>query len=100
VDWGAHTFGTIYELESGVIETLHSFGGGDDGSYIDAGLTQGADGNLYGVSLEGGTFGAGALFQLTLDGSYTKLYDFPVPFPRWPAVDSVLMVPCGLLWVG
>jgi uncharacterized repeat protein (TIGR03803 family) len=77
---GTYNLGTIYKVTPVGIQTVYSFGTvSNDATFIDAGLTQGSDGNLYGVSTLGGVYGAGALFQLTLDGSYTKLYDFPVP---------------------
>lgn len=45
---------------------LHSFGGSSaDGYYPTAGLTSDASGNLYGVTLWGGTGGSGTVFELS-----------------------------------
>ena len=40
-------------------------------------LLQAADGNLYGVTPNGGANGTGTIYKLTLDGQYTLLYTFP-----------------------
>jgi len=39
-------------------------------------MTQGTDGNLYGVNVNGGANGAGNVFKMTPNGSLTVLYDF------------------------
>jgi uncharacterized repeat protein (TIGR03803 family) len=59
---------------------LHSFQGGTDGSYPQAGLTSDAAGNLYGTTFQGGTVGVGTVFELTPAGGGTwtekVLYSF------------------------
>jgi uncharacterized repeat protein (TIGR03803 family) len=40
-----------------------------DGSFPIAGLVQGADGNFYGTTVFGGTYGYGAVFKLTPEGT-------------------------------
>ena len=44
-----------------------------------AGLVAGSDGNLYGATIWGGTFGYGVIFELTTGGAYSVLYDFDAP---------------------
>jgi uncharacterized repeat protein (TIGR03803 family) len=44
-----------------------------------AGLVAGSDGNLYGATIWGGTFGDGTIFKMTDDGGYTVLYNFDAP---------------------
>ena len=44
-----------------------------------AGLVIGSDGNLYGATIWGGTFGDGTIFQMTDEGGYTVLYNFDAP---------------------
>lgn len=58
---------------------IYSFAGGNDGEYTDTELVMDAAGNLYGTSVQGGTFGGGTVFQLTPSGSgwtHTVLYNF------------------------
>ena len=70
--------------------TLHSFDGAD-GSYPRA-LTQGADGNFYGTTGDGGAYGVGTIFKITPDGTLTTLYSFCAQ-PHCPdgAVPNALM---------
>jgi uncharacterized repeat protein (TIGR03803 family) len=64
--------GTIFELSPPSTKhgkwretVLHSFGGGADGSYPFAGLTQNAQtGILYGTASSGGAFGQGVVFEV------------------------------------
>ena len=39
-------------------------------------LAQGRDGNIYGTTPEGGSYGYGTAFKLTPEGAFTKLHDF------------------------
>jgi uncharacterized repeat protein (TIGR03803 family) len=55
--------------------TLHSFKG-TEGANPYAGLVQGTDGNLYGTTIDGGAYGSGNVFKITLGGKVTSLYDF------------------------
>jgi len=55
---------------------LHSFAGGADGEYIDSDLVTDAAGNIYGSSVQGGTFGGGTVFEVTPAGVHTVLYNF------------------------
>ncbi len=58
---------------------IYSFGGGSDGEYTDTELVIDSAGNLYGTSVQGGTFGGGTVFELSPSGStwtHTVLYNF------------------------
>src|SRR5579862_7288839 len=55
---------------------VYSFAGGADGEYLDTELARDNAGNLYGTSVQGGTFGSGTVFQVTADGIHTVLYSF------------------------
>src|ERR1700678_1896288 len=54
------------------VSVLHTFTGGNDGSYPDGNLTADAAGNLYGTTQIGGAYGAGTVFELspTPDGQW------------------------------
>ena len=85
--------GTVFELTptaGGVWKetVLHSFGGGNDGYYLDAGVILDAAGNLYGTTNFGGgndcqnaqDYGCGIVFELSPNGvgrwTETVLHDF------------------------
>jgi uncharacterized repeat protein (TIGR03803 family) len=81
---GASNSGTVFEITpGGQLTTLHSFDL-TDGSFPTA-LTQATDGNLYGTTVAGGPTavygtmngGNGTVFEITLEGALTTLYNFP-----------------------
>jgi len=62
---------------NGALTTLHSFIGytfGSDGVFP-SGLAQGGDGNFYGTTEAGGTYGLGTIFQISTT-AFTTLYSF------------------------
>jgi len=71
--------GTIFEItSSGKFTTLYTFCAQTscaDGENPGGSLTQGTDGNLYGVTLSGG-YGYGTIFRISLAGKLTTLYKF------------------------
>jgi uncharacterized repeat protein (TIGR03803 family) len=75
--------GTVYKLTpngSGgwAKTTLHNFGAGTDGVNPHTGLLIDTNGNLYGTTYNGGTFGNGEVFKLAPNGSgytYTILHN-------------------------
>jgi uncharacterized repeat protein (TIGR03803 family) len=71
-------FGTIFELDTnGTLTILHNFGSFyGDGSMPYAGLISDRDGNLYGTTEYGGTWGDGSVFKLDPSGNLTILYSF------------------------
>jgi uncharacterized repeat protein (TIGR03803 family) len=75
--------GTIFKMTpSGTLTTLYSFC--SEGVYPDCtdgynpvtALTQGADGDLYGMSWSGGAYNHGTIFKITPGGTLTTLYSF------------------------
>lgn len=70
--------GTAFELTpKGREKVIHAFKGGRQGYYVNAGLTFGGEGNLYGVTdYGGGKASAGTIFELSVGGTETPLYDF------------------------
>jgi uncharacterized repeat protein (TIGR03803 family) len=72
--WG---FGVVFKVDKDGHETvLHSFSGGSDGAYPDAGLIRDKQGNLYGTTQYGGSHDAGTVFKLDTDGQESVLYSF------------------------
>jgi uncharacterized protein (TIGR03437 family) len=94
-------FGTVFQLTpSGQLTTLHRFDLGNldgafPGGYPPSSLIQGAGGNLYGITPEGGAdaflpdnlpnncggldpngLGCGTIFQISTTGTYARLYTF------------------------
>ncbi len=74
---GTSRAGVVFKLDPTGKETvLYSFRGGADGRTPQAGLMRDAAGNLYGVTLHGGTSGAGVVFKLDTAGKQSVLYTF------------------------
>ncbi|HEY6764828.1 MAG TPA: choice-of-anchor tandem repeat GloVer-containing protein [Candidatus Sulfotelmatobacter sp.] len=74
---GSTGFGTVFKVStSGVLTTLYTFTGGDDGANPYAGLTLGVDGNFYGTTFDRGTSTYGTVFKITPSGTLTTLHDF------------------------
>jgi uncharacterized repeat protein (TIGR03803 family) len=57
---------------------------GINGARPFAGLTLGADGNFYGTTVGVGTSGDGTLFQVTTNGTLTRLVHFFSSIGQWP----------------
>ncbi len=71
---GTNGDGTVFQITThGQLTTLYSFTGGNDGSSPFAALIQASDGNFYGTTAYGGTFGDGIVFQITTNGTLTTL---------------------------
>lgn len=74
---GGTSYGTVFEMTpSGTLTVLHTFGIGTDGGNIWAGLVRDAQGNLYGTTDQGGTYGYGTVFEVTPSGTETILHSF------------------------
>ena len=73
-DAGANGCGTVFKISTnGALTTLYALGSitnadGEplDGAYPQAPLEQGTDGHFYGTTSEGGTYGNGTVFRLTI----------------------------------
>lgn len=78
---GAFGMGTVFSLDTNTstYTTLYSFGAlSHDGSLLYTAVVLDSQGSfLYGVTWEGGQFGQGTVFQLSVDGSvYNILHNF------------------------
>lgn len=75
---GSLGYGTVFKVnkDGSGYTVLHNFNG-INGSYPLGSLIQGADGSLYGMTLQGGSASVGTIFKINADGSgYTTLHDF------------------------
>jgi uncharacterized repeat protein (TIGR03803 family) len=69
--------GTVFKMDSsGNVTILYSFSGQSDGDFPQAALIQGSDGNFYGTTSGGGTYGYGSVFKLSASGSLQVLHSF------------------------
>ncbi|PSR51947.1 hypothetical protein AHMF7605_28985 [Adhaeribacter arboris] len=66
---GTYGFGTIFKISpSGTLTVLWNLDETNDGAHPNGSLVWGADGNLYGTALFGGTNGYGTIFKITPSG--------------------------------
>jgi uncharacterized repeat protein (TIGR03803 family) len=90
--------GTIFKItSSGTFTVLHNFLGAADGNRPQDGLIQGADGSLYGTTLEGGTlisgscpWGCGTVFKISTSGTFTTLHNFDAADGSYPTSPLML----------
>ncbi len=75
---GASGYGAVFKMTpTGTVTVIHSFNGGTDGGYCYGSITEGTDGNLYGITYQGGTYGYGTIFKVNKTGSsFTVLKHF------------------------
>jgi len=81
---GTNNGGTVFSITpQGTLTTLWQFATNDpaSGHVLLTGLVQGTDGNFYGTTSEGGTNGAGTVFQITPQGLLTSLWQFATNAP-------------------
>lgn len=74
---GSAHFGTLFKCStSGTLTTLVNFSGAANGAYPYGSLLVGQDGELYGMTNEGGASNYGTIFKCTTSGSLTTLVSF------------------------
>lgn len=74
---GSNNDGTVFKFTPAGVETvLWSFGTGNDGTNPYGSLIQGSDGNLYGMTNNGGLYGRGTVFRITPAGVESVLWSF------------------------
>jgi uncharacterized repeat protein (TIGR03803 family) len=74
---GADGLGEVFTITTGGTFTLlHSFATVTEGYEPTDGLIQASDGNFYGTTFGGGTFGEGNIFEMNSAGAPTTLHSF------------------------
>jgi uncharacterized repeat protein (TIGR03803 family) len=83
VHGGVNAQGNVFRMTpSGKITSIYSFcskANCVDGQYPTTGTVLGKDGNLYGVTYQGGSATFGTIYKLTLNGKITTVYTFTCP---------------------
>ena len=78
------------QAQDATLGILHEFDGRAGGGGTLGGMTQGADGNFYGVATFDGANGKGLVFRVTPGGAYTILHPFTGADGAFPFVAPVL----------
>jgi len=74
---GLHGCGVLFRLsKTGKDTILHSFTDGADGATPAGNLITDANGNLFGCTSVGGSFGKGTIYEFDTNGKFTVLYNF------------------------
>jgi uncharacterized repeat protein (TIGR03803 family) len=76
---GTAGLGVIYSFNTmgAAYSVLNNFGSNVNGSHASASLLLANDGNLYGMTLDGGTYGAGVIYKIdTSTLNYSVVYNF------------------------
>jgi uncharacterized repeat protein (TIGR03803 family) len=105
---GSHGYGMIYKLTPNGDGTwskssIHYFGEGTDGASPNSNLIADAQGNLYGTTFAGGSYGVGTVYELSPNGSggynETVLHNFVLGSDGTNPVQSALVFdPNGVLY--
>jgi uncharacterized repeat protein (TIGR03803 family) len=97
---GANSAGVVFKISNPsatqelgpVFKVLHSFGSGADGALPTAGVSIDPKGNLYIPTGFGGTFGNGAVCQVSSTGKESVIYSFTLNFDGGNPVAAVTIV--------
>ena len=72
-------YGIFYSLIGDRESIVHPFGAAGDGIGPNGNLAEDASGDLYGVTMSGGSNGTGTAFELDSSGNYSVIKNFPAP---------------------
>jgi uncharacterized repeat protein (TIGR03803 family) len=90
---GGGSAGIVFRTDAtGVITPLYNFSSGNNnGTLPQAGLVQGADGNLYGTAFYGGVNGVGTVFKVTFGGLLAALHSFASGYAEGAFPEAALV---------
>ncbi|WP_175597354.1 choice-of-anchor tandem repeat GloVer-containing protein [Peristeroidobacter soli] len=96
---------TIYKITpDGSRTVLWKLDTGFDGSEPSSPLLEGNDGNFYGMTDQGGTYGEGTVYRITPAGAETVLWSFGGPGDGWAPTGQLLQASdgnfYGITWDG
>src|SRR5439155_1191647 len=96
---GASNHGTAFKMTpAGTFTRLHSFMAGSDGLKPVGALVQGADGNFYGTTQNGGSGNRGTVFKITPTGLTTILHSFSGGADGFEPLAALVQAPNGTLF--
>ncbi|WP_129782676.1 choice-of-anchor tandem repeat GloVer-containing protein [Peristeroidobacter soli] len=96
-DAGQDNTGTVYKITpDGSKTVLWTFGTGSDGwePWLSP-LLEGNDGNFYGITEQGGTYGSGTVYRITPAGAESVLWSFGGPGDGWAPTGKLLQASDG-----
>jgi uncharacterized repeat protein (TIGR03803 family) len=97
---GTTNFGIVFKVTPDGTETVvHSFAGSaaNDGAYPSGSLIQANDGNLYGVTSQGGQYNSGIVFGISASGTFKVVLSFDGGAVGNPA-GGLIQTPDGNLY--
>jgi uncharacterized repeat protein (TIGR03803 family) len=100
---GADGQGTVFSITpAGQLVTLHEFLMTTDGGFPVSGLTQGADGALYGTTLDGGGVAVGTIYRVAPDSKSSTGFTYSqivsLNFDNAGPTDSLIQASDGKLY--
>jgi uncharacterized repeat protein (TIGR03803 family) len=98
---GTDGYGTVFKIDlSGKETVLHSFSyANGDGGYPYGGVVMNQAGDLFGITLQGGSMGLGTVFKIDSNGIESILYSFTgQPDGAFPYTENLAMDGAGNLY--
>ena len=90
IEGGIYGNGTVFSMTpTGTVTPIYSFTGGEDGANPWGALMQAADGNIYGTTQGGGTYGYGTVFRLAPSGPLVTIAQFDNYNGAYPSAPLV-----------
>jgi len=91
--------GTVYKIDPAGNETvLYRFQAGTDGAAPYAGVILDSQGNIYGTTMGGGSYGTGTVFRLDTGGHETVLHNFGGPGDGADLAGTLVLDSAGNLY--